>query len=111
YRRHIYAKAEPLAIISHQIAWQSVLAMARQCRDAGLPIPDVPLDMLTQDFPGWDLKLFEPLLRAELGMPNGPALQFADWKDFAGQAPEEYSRQVSALQDVRRNLRLPAPAH
>lgn len=109
YSRHTYPKVEPRATISHDAAWKSVTAMARQSRDAGLPIPNVPLEMLTQDFPGWDLKLFEPLLRAELGLPQGTALEFADWKEFSPKAPEEYARRVPALQDVARNLGLPAP--
>jgi hypothetical protein len=107
YRRHIYSQAEPLSAISHDATWRSIVTMARQSRDAGLPVPNAPMEKLTQDFPGWDLKLFEPLLRAELGERQGAAFEFADWKQLSANLPGEYANRVPALLDVVRNLQLP----
>lgn len=106
YTRHVYPKVTPKSMISHAHAWQSVLAMARECRKANLPIPNVPLGALTQEFDGWDLKLFEPLLRADLQVPPETSLQFLAWTGFVNELPDEYSRAVPSLGDVRKKLRL-----
>lgn len=108
YSRHIYSKILPLSIISHEAAWRSVVIMSRQCRDAALPIPNVPLERLAQDFPGWDLKNLAPLLRAELGVTDGVPLQFTDWNQFSANVPQEYGQHVPAIRDVVRNVGLPA---
>ncbi|HEV2841310.1 MAG TPA: hypothetical protein VGW39_08305 [Chthoniobacterales bacterium] len=106
YVRHVYPEVTPNSMISHAHAWQSVLAMARECRKANLPIPNVPLGALTQEFDGWDLKLFEPLLRADLLVPPGTSLEFLAWPGFVNELPSEYSRDVPSLGEVRKKLRL-----
>ena len=104
YARHVYPKVTPKSMISHAHAWQAVLAMARECGRANLPIPNVPLDALTQEFEGWDLKLFEPLLRADLQVPSETNLQFLEWTGFVNELPDEYSRDVPSLGKVRKKL-------
>ena len=69
-------------------------------------IPDVPLGILSQEFYDWDLKLFEPLLRADLHLPEGTSLNMAPWTTFAGESPDEYRRQVPSLAEVRKRLQL-----
>ena len=101
-----YPKAFSKSMISHKRAWQSVVAMARECRSADLAIPDVPLGTLTQEFYDWDLKLFEPLLRADLNLPEGTSLNMTPWTAFVGESPEEYRRQVPSLAKVRTRLQL-----
>ena len=104
---HFAANAYPKkSMISHKRAWQSVVAMARECRSANLTIPDVPLGILSQEFYDWDLKLFEPLLRADLHLPEGTSLNMAPWTTFAGESPDEYRRQVPSLAEVRKRLQL-----
>ena len=110
FAAHIYPKAAPRARISHDRAWRSIVAMARECQNAGLAIPNVPLGQLTQEFGDWDLKLFEPLLRADLKLPPETKLELVPWNDLANAAADNYSRQVPSLAAVKKRLRLDAPA-
>jgi hypothetical protein len=102
YAVNVYPKVRPKSVISHAAAWQAVVAMARECRRADLPIPNVPLGALTQEFFDWDLKKFEPLLRADLKAPPGTSLQFVAWNE----TPNEYDRDVPALVEVQKKLQL-----
>lgn len=104
YAAHVYPKTMPLSMIAHDQAWRSVVAMARECRHADLAIPNVPLGALTQDFYDWDLKLFEPLLRADLELPSGTSLQLRSWDGL----PNEYYRDVPSLAQVKKRLLLEA---
>ena len=81
--------------------------MASECQRANLAIPNVPLGALTQEFNTWDLKLFEPLLRADLKSPPGTNLQFVEWTDLMNELPE-YDRNVPSLPEVRHRLQLRA---
>jgi hypothetical protein len=106
YAANGYPKERPRSMISHAYAWQSVVAMARECQRADLAIPNVPLGALTQEFDDWDLKLFEPLLRADLKAPPGTSLQFVEWTGLTNELPNEYDRDVPSLGEVRQRLRL-----
>jgi hypothetical protein len=102
YAANVYPKVKPRSMISHASAWQSVVSMARECRSADLAIPNVPLGALTQEFGDWDLRLFEPLLRADLKLPAGTSLQFVAWNE----TPDGYYRDVPSLFAVRKKLQL-----
>jgi hypothetical protein len=102
YAANIYPKVKPNSVISHASAWRSVVEMARECQKAGLPIPNVPLGALTQEFYDWDLKRFEPLLRADLKAPLGTSLQFVTWTEM----PDGYYRDVPSLVEVQKKLQL-----
>jgi hypothetical protein len=102
YAANVYPKVKPRSMISHASAWQAVVAMARECRRADLAIPNVPLGALTQEFYDWDLKRFEPLLRADLKAPPGTSLQFVPWNE----TPDGYSRDIPSLAAVQKKLRL-----
>lgn len=106
YAANIYPKARPSSMISHASAWRAVVAMARECQRADLPIPNVPLGALTQEFYDWDLKKFEPLLRSDLKTPRETTLQMEPWANFAIGSPETYSREVPSLAQVRKQLKL-----
>jgi hypothetical protein len=106
FAAEVYPKVEPRSMISHERAWQSIVTMARECRSADLAIPDVPLVALVQDFPGWDLKMFEPLLRADLNLPDGTNLNVVPWTAFSAELPDEYRRQVPSLVEVKERLHL-----
>lgn len=110
YAAHVYPKVYPRSAISHADAWRAIVAMARECHDANLAIPNVPLGALTQEFHDWDLKLFEPLLRADLPVPPGAPLQFTAWPGFKGEIPDEYKRSVPSLGKVRKRLQSETPA-
>ena len=106
YAANVYPKVEPRSMISHAAAWQSVVAMARECQRADLAIPNVPLGALTQEFEDWDLKLFEPLLRADLKAPPGTNLPFIAWTGLTNESPSKYDRDVPSLDEVRKRLHL-----
>jgi hypothetical protein len=106
YAASVYPKVQPRAMISHSNAWKSVVAMARECQRADLAIPNVPLGALTQEFDDWDLKLFEPLLRADLNAPPGTNLRFIAWTRLTNELPAEYDRDVPSLGEVRKRLHL-----
>jgi hypothetical protein len=106
FAANIRPKLQPTAMISHEQAWRSIVTMARECQDAGLAIPNIPLGELTQEFHDWDLKLFEPLLRADLKTPPETTLQIEPWPGFANASPEDYSRKVPSLAEVRKQLKL-----
>jgi hypothetical protein len=101
---NVYPKLSPKSMISHAVAWKSIVAMARECRSANLAIPNVPIGALTQEFGDWDLKLFEPLLRADLQVPPSTSLQFVAWNELTN----EYYRDVPSLVKVERTLKLEA---
>lgn len=106
YAANIYPKVNPRSMISHSNAWKSVVAMARECQRAHLAIPNVPLGVLTQEFDDWDLKVFEPLLRADLKAPPETTLSFIAWPRLTNQLPNEYDRDVPSLGEVRKRLHL-----
>ena len=107
YARDVYPKVESKSMISHGQAWRAIVAMARECQNANLPIPNLRLGVLTQEFHTWDLKLFEPLLCADLNCPAGTKLRFVEWPDAMNNWPEEYLRDIPALRKVQYLLRVP----
>ena len=107
FRKNVYPKVEPKSVVSHARAWQSIVVMAAQCQKAGLPIPNVPLGVLTQEFSDWNLKLFEPLLRSELKITTETPLDFISWERVSSVVPEEYEKNVPALREVKQNLTVP----
>ena len=106
FGRDTYRRLDPESTISHPQAWRAVVEMARECSQAGLPVPVVPLGSLTREFRSWDLRLFQPLLRADLGLPPGPTLPLVAWDEFASATPPEYKRAVPSLRRVRKLLGL-----
>lgn len=105
YAAHVY----PKVTISHRTAWQSIVAMARECQQAGLAIPNVPLGELTQEFFDWDLKVFEPLLRSDLKLPPETKLEIVPWSNVVNGPADNYSHHVPSLAKVRKRLNLEAP--
>lgn len=106
FRRNVYPNVEPKSVISHDRAWQSIVTMASQCQKAGLPIPNLPLGALTQEFGDWDLKLFEPLLRADLNVAAETSLEFIPWQQISGEPAERYAKDIPALREAKENLKL-----
>jgi hypothetical protein len=103
YALNIYPGAEPRSMISHAQAWHLIVATARDCQRANLPIPNVPLGVLTQEFGDWDLKVFEPLLRADLKTPSETTLQFGDWPRSGNELPNEY-RDIPSVNEIKKRL-------
>jgi hypothetical protein len=91
--------------ISHYTAWRLVLATARQCRAAGLPMPNLPLGALTGEFADENIESFLPLLRHDLQLgPNDP-LVVIDLRDF-NERHGDSAGVVPSLPKLRRQLKL-----
>lgn len=80
--------------------------MSREARAAGLPVPNVIMNDLTQEFHGWDLKLFEPLLRHDLNLSPEQRIDFLDVKEVLGPRRAEYDRSVPSLAELSRTMRI-----
>jgi len=65
-------------IISHGKAWRAITAMTRECRAARLPVPDVPMRLVSEF--GWPLHHYTPILRYSLQLKPDENIQFVEWK-------------------------------
>jgi hypothetical protein len=106
YAARDLSTVDPRSTISHAKAWSLLVATAREARAAGLPVPNVPMDALTVEFYGWDLKLFEPLLSSELRLPPGEKIAFTSWDIFAAGIPEEYAASVPSFRPLMKLMNL-----
>lgn len=111
YRINLYPKYFPRNQISHGQAWKLIKATVEECRAAHLPIPNIPLAPLAQEFHDYDLRLFEPLLRSELnwGASDAP-FQFIEWQECRGPARARYEQAAPSLDKVVALLGLEPPA-
>lgn len=93
--RHHATQVYPVNMVSHEKAWQSIMAVAQECQAAGLPIPNVPMVKLTQEFYDWDLRSFEPLLRDQL--KSTEPCRFVDWAESRGVNRAQYDAAAPSL--------------
>ncbi|MEY2481522.1 MAG: hypothetical protein QOK24_50 [Verrucomicrobiota bacterium] len=107
HARQVYPAIYPLNMIDHEKTWQSIVAVARECEAAGIPIPNVPMGRLIQEFYDWDLRLFEPLLRDELKLTE--PCRFADWADCRGVNRAQYDAAAPSLRRLTELLGLNDP--
>jgi hypothetical protein len=106
FARYVYPKFQPLAQISHDHAWSLIKRMSREARAAGLPVPNVIMSDLTQEFRGWDLKLFEPVLCHDLKLAPEQRIEFIDIGEALGSRNREYARSVPSLAELSRTMRV-----
>jgi len=106
FSRYVYPKFQPVAQISHDHAWSLIKEMSREARVARLPVPNVIMNDLTQEFHGWDLKLFEPVLRHDLKLAPEQRIEFIDIREALGSRHGEYARSVPSLAELSRTMRV-----
>jgi hypothetical protein len=106
FARYVYPKFQPFAQISHNHAWSLIKGMSREARAAGLPVPNVIMNDLTQEFHGWDLKLFEPVLRHDLNLAPEQRIEFVDIGEALGSRNGEYARSVPSLAELSKTMRV-----
>lgn len=99
-----YRYIAPRSHISHAGAWRLIVATARECRAAKLPLPNVPLVALTQEFSDWDARMFAPLLRRELKLRTEDTVEIIPWSEY-GPVRERYSS-VPSLRLLEEKLQL-----
>lgn len=105
YRWNTFPYVAPLARISHTSAWGLIVATVRECRAAQLPVPNVPLVSLTQEFSDETLGSFEALLRRELQLKSGEKIEMIAWKEYQRSGRDRY-RAVPSLQLLEHKLNL-----
>jgi hypothetical protein len=91
--------------ISHASAWRLILDTARECRAAGLPLPNVPLDVLTQEFDKSSISTFDGLLRRSLGLAPAEPLHTIAWEQHRADGVEAYHN-IPSLRLLERKLLL-----
>jgi hypothetical protein len=100
---HKYVR--PLSAISHASPWKLILATVQECRAARLPVPNVPLGTLTQEFHDIDPRMFETLVRRDLRLSRDEQIELIPWEEYlAGR--EQWSAAVPSLPLLERKLRL-----
>lgn len=90
--------------VRHGKGWRAVAAMARECRAANLPVPDVSMRMISEF--DWPLHYYEPLLQFSLGLKPDEKIQFVEWKGLDDAARQRYRMVAPSLSEVIKRLSL-----
>lgn len=90
FRSTTFVYVAPLARISHASAWGLLLATVRECRAAQLPVPSVPLGVLTHGFSEADTKSFESLWRHDLQLKPEEKIEMISWEQYLAGDRERY---------------------
>jgi hypothetical protein len=106
FRVNTFPYVAPFTRISHTSAWGLIVATARECRAAQLPIPNVPLGALTQEFGDWDPRMFEPILRRELRLEPSDPIEIIAWEKYLHGERDRYRKSVPSLQLLEEKLYL-----
>lgn len=101
-RPHILANNS----ISHSQVWQNIAATARECRAAGLPMPDVSVENLITFSPETRLSYFEGILHDALGLPPEERCRFVEWSQSRGPERSQYDAAAPSLRRVIKLLRI-----
>jgi hypothetical protein len=104
YQASAYPLLAPLSRIEHSVAWKLIVDTARECRSAQLPIPNVPLGALTQEFADLDARMFEPLLRQELHLAAGENIEIVPWDQYLAADRKRYQAAVPSLAALEQKL-------
>jgi hypothetical protein len=96
--------------ISHAKVWETMVAMSRECRAAGLPIPDVPTEALITFSPETRLSYFEGILHDSLQLPRDERCHFIDWKQSRGAERAKFDNTAPSLRRIIKLLRIEDPA-
>jgi hypothetical protein len=106
FRMSTFGYVEPLTRISHAHAWKLLLATVRECRAAGLPVPEVPLDSLTREFHPAETGSLEPLWRRDLRINPEEKIDRISWEQYLAGDRQRYSQLVPSLHLLERKLEL-----
>ena len=109
YRSNTFPYVAPSARISHSSAWGLIVATVRECRAAQLPVPNVPMGSLTREFSDWDPRMFEPLLRRQLGLRPEEQIEMITWEQYLQGGRDRYRNRVPSLQLLEQKLYLQGP--
>jgi len=75
---------------SHYTCWSLLVSAARECRAAGLGLPNFSLAPLTREFSEADVQVFLPLLRHDLHLARSEKIELVPVQDYRASDPERY---------------------
>ena len=81
------------------------MAAARECRAAGLPLPNFSMAPLTREFSESNVETFLPLLRHDLQLPPDEKIELAPLESYRNSAPERY-RSAPSVKAFEQKLEL-----
>jgi hypothetical protein len=89
YQKNAMPFLIPGSRASHYTCWRLLVAAARECRAAGLPLPNFSMAPLTREFSEANVETFLPLLRHDLRLPPDEKIELAPLQDYRND-PERY---------------------
>lgn len=107
FQHAAFRRFAPRSSISHDAIWQLILQTVQECRAHRLPVPDLPLDVLAQEFEGVTVRSVEPLLRADLKLAPTETIEMISWDTYATHDRAAY-REIDALHRLEGELALPS---
>lgn len=99
---------DPGARVAHHSTWRLIVATVRECRAAGLPVPNVPLGAVTREFADWDAQMFLPVVRRELRLGPNAQLATVPWENYLSGDRSAYAK-VPSLKQLERRLGITEP--
>jgi hypothetical protein len=90
YQKNALPFLVPGSRASHYTCWRLLVAAARECRAAGLPLPNFSMAPLTREFGEADVEAFLPLLRHDLGLPLDEKIELSPLQSYRSGGPERY---------------------
>jgi hypothetical protein len=109
YKRVVSPRVLANNSIPHAKAWKLIVAMAQECRAAGLPIPNMSMYQLETHPTEPDLRYFEPILHDSLHLPREERCRFVDWAQSRGPERARYEQAAPSLKKVVALLNLEPP--
>lgn len=90
YQKNAMPFLIPGSRASHYTSWRLLVAAARECRAAGLPLPNFSMAPLTGEFSEANVETFLPLLRHDLGLPPDEKVELVPLQIYRNSDPERY---------------------
>lgn len=78
YDRNVYLRTAQLHGSPEPATWRAVVAATREAREAHHPMPNVPVEFLMEDWRGFRLQFFEPILRHDLNLTGDDEIFFTE---------------------------------
>jgi len=105
YQKNAMPFLIPGSRASHYTCWRLLMAAARECRAAGLPLRNFSMAPLTREFSESNVETFLPLLRHDLQLPPDEKIELAPLESYRNSAPERY-RSAPSVKAFEQKLEL-----
>ena len=105
YQKNAMPFLIPGSRASHYTCWRLLVAAARECRAAGLPLPNFSMVPLTWEFSEANVETFLPLLRHDLRLPPDEKIDLVPFQTYRDSDPERY-RSAPSVKAFEQKLEL-----